>query len=123
MIPKIKEIGYGLISLFVFQIALSVLSIKTSMNFLQIENLTELSSISIYQLYIEALISILILVSIITFIFSKKLGTILYASSILLSVILSFIFAKITIIDLLISLVIPVLTLILIYIKRDILFN
>ncbi len=122
MLPKIKEIGYGLISLFIFQIALSVLSIKTSMNFLQIENITNISSLSYPQLYGEAVASLLIIIAIILFIFSRRLGTILYISAILLSVILSFAFANLTFIDLSISLIIPIITLILIYIKRDILF-
>ena len=123
MIKKIKELGLGLISVLIFQIALSLVSVKTSINFLQLKNFTNSSELSSSQLTCEIVISILLIISIVLFAFKRKLGTILYISSILLSLISSIIFTGLDFKDLLISLIFPSITLALIYLKRKVVFS
>ena len=123
MIKKIKELGLGLISVLIFQIALSLVSIKTSINFLQLKNFTNSSELSSSQLTCEIVISILLIISIVLFAFKRKLGTILYISSILLSLISSIIFTGLDFKNLLISLIFPSITLALIYLKRKVVFS
>ena len=123
MIKKIKELGLGLISVLIFQIALSLVSVKTSINFLQLKNFTNSSELSSSQLTCEIVISILLIISIVLFAFKRKLGTILYISSILLSLISSIIFTALDFKNLLISLIFPFITLALIYLKRRVVFS
>lgn len=123
MIKKIKELGLGLISVLIFQIALSLVSVKTSINFLQLKNFTNSSELSSSQLTCEIVISILLIISIVLFAFKRKLGTILYISSILLSLISSIIFTGLDFKNLLISLIFPFITLALIYLKRRFVFS
>ena len=123
MIKKIKELGLGLISVLIFQIALSLVSIKTSINFLQLKNFTNSSELSSSQLTCEIVISILLIISIVLFAFKRKLGTILYISSILLSLISSIIFTGLDFKNVLISLIFPSITLALIYLKRKVVFS
>lgn len=123
MIKKIKELGLGLISVLIFQIALSLVSVKTSINFLQLKNFTNSSELSSSQLTCEIVISILLIISIVLFAFKRKLGTILYISSILLSLISSIIFTGLDFKNLLISLIFPSITLALIYLKRKVVFS
>lgn len=123
MIKKIKELGLGLISVLIFQIALSLVSVKTSINFLQLKNFTNSSELSSSQLTCEIVISILLIISIVLFAFKRKLGTILYISSILLSLISSIIFTGLDFENLLISLIFPSITLALIYLKRKVVFS
>ena len=123
MIKKIKELGLGLISVLIFQIALSLVSVKTSINFLQLKNFTNSSELSSSQLTCEIVISILLIISIVLFAFKRKLGTILYISRILLSLISSIIFTGLDFENLLISLIIPYITLALIYLKRKVVFS
>ena len=123
MIKKIKELGLGLISVLIFQIALSLVSVKTSINFLQLKNFTNSSELSSSQLTCEIVISILLIISIVLFAFKRKLGTILYICSILLSLISSIIFTGLDFENLLISLIFPSITLALIYLKRKVVFS
>lgn len=123
MIKKIKELGLGLISVLIFQIALSLVSIKTSINFIQLKNFTNSSELSSSQLICEIIISTLLIISIVLFAFKRKLGTILYISSILLSLISSMIFTGLDLKNLLISLIFPSVTLALIYLKRKVIFS
>lgn len=123
MMKKIKELGLGLISLLIFQIALSLVSIKTSINFIQLKNFTNSSELSSSQLICEIIISTLLIISIVLFAFKRKLGTILYISSIILSLISSMIFTGLDLENLLISLIFPSVTLALIYLKRKVIFS
>ena len=123
MIKKIKDFGLGLISLLIFQIALSLVSIKTSINFIQLKNFTNSSELSSSQLICEIVISTLLIISIILFVFKRKLGTILYVSCIVLSLISSMIFTGLNLKNLLISLIFPLATLALIYLKRKVIFS
>ena len=123
MIKKIKELGLGLISVLIFQIALSLVSIKTSINFIQLKNFTNSSELSSSQLICEIIISTLLIISIVLFAFKRKLGTILYISSIILSLISSMIFTGLDLENLLISLIFPSVTLALIYLKRKVIFS
>ncbi len=122
MIRKIKELGLSLISVLVFQIALSLVSIKTSLNFIKLKNFTNSAELSSSQLICELIISSLLIISIILFIFKRKPGTILYLISILISLASSVVFTGLNFKNLLLSLVFPLLTLILIYVKRKTIF-
>ena len=122
MIRKIKELGLSLISVLVFHIALSLVSIKTSLNFIKLKNFTNSAELSSSQLICELIISSLLIISIILFIFKRKPGTILYLISILISLASSVVFTGLNFKNLLLSLVFPLLTLILIYVKRKTIF-
>ncbi|MBE6047234.1 MAG: hypothetical protein E7213_02295 [Clostridium sp.] len=119
MITKIKELGLSLISVLLFQIALSIVSIQTSINFLKLKNFTNSLEISSSQLISEIVICIALILSIILFIFKRKLGITLYICSILISLLCSIFFTTLDFQNLLISLILPALTLALIYIKRN----
>ena len=123
MIKKIKELGLSLISILIFQIALSIVSIKTSFNFIELKNFTNSTELSSSQLICEIIISLLLILSIILFFFKRQAGTILYSINILLSLVSSVIFTGLDFKNLLLSLVFPSLTLILIYAKRKDIFN
>lgn len=123
MKTKIKNLGLGLISLLIFQIALSLVSIKTSINFLELKNYTGSSSISSPQLITDIITSSLIIISILVFAFKSKAGIILYIVSIITSLILSALFSSLSLEDFLVSLIFPGLTLLLVYIKRKTILN
>ena len=116
---KFKELGYGLISCCLFQIALSIVSIKTLINFIQLKNYTNTSAISYPQLIIEIILNILLIISVILLIFRKKISIIIYVISILASLILSACLKTLNVSSLFISLILPALTLLIIYIKRN----
>lgn len=115
---KFKEFGYGLISVWLFQIVLAIVSIKTSVNFIQLKNYTNTESLSYSQFIIEIILNLLLITSIILMLFRKKLSIILYIISVISSLILTLFFGTLELSSVIFSLILPSLTILLVYIKR-----